>query len=332
MKKILFLLSLCFYLAQTKAQDQLNGIIANNQVWTKAQSPYTINKVLVTEGTTITVEAGAKIIIQDRLVIEGVLLLQGTEKDTTVVEGGVLTYSNRQVGQIIQYCLFNSTQINTSRKGMVQNCLFLPQSTLSICGHFTVKDCAFQGSNLLFGRGKTFVLNSTFDKCRGLMVGNNTEIRHCRFSNTVDWVSVRVAQHLPAIMGNRITVEDNIFENNTKSDKSTVALVIALNAQLPFNLPWFPNNRKIIIQNNTFKNNDVHIQVETSDDLKYAVKNNTFLTANKYTIQTYKSGSGGSLRTYDFTHNTWDKRTKEQIQKSIFDNRIDFEQFGKIEF
>jgi len=115
-----------FYAAQNSSFVNgtfVNGIIASNSTWTKANSPYTLTgPVLVNNGVTLTIEPGVTVNLESYYIeINGNLVAQGSSTDKIHFRGGNITFtmsnssSSEQAvfGSIIENAIFTSTSITS---------------------------------------------------------------------------------------------------------------------------------------------------------------------------------------------------------------------------
>ncbi len=121
MKKIFFiLLSFGFGASFVYADTFVSGYMTESQVWTKANSPYILNHVAFDVDTTLTIEAGTKVLFEseDALNIFGDIVVSGTDAEPVVfslVDGAVSdTQLNifSSLGTNITYSHFFGVRVN----------------------------------------------------------------------------------------------------------------------------------------------------------------------------------------------------------------------------
>ena len=78
-----------------QASTDVSGIIGSDTTWTKANSPYILTgNVLVYNGVTLTIEAGATVNLNDfYIMVNGTLRAQGSGADKIQLNGGEITFA-----------------------------------------------------------------------------------------------------------------------------------------------------------------------------------------------------------------------------------------------
>ena len=81
-------------LVMAQASTDVSGIIGSDTTWTKANSPYILTgNVLVYNGVTLTIEAGATVNLNDfYIMVNGTLRAKGTETERIQFNGGEITF------------------------------------------------------------------------------------------------------------------------------------------------------------------------------------------------------------------------------------------------
>jgi hypothetical protein len=101
------------------AATDVSGIIGSDTTWAKASSPYSLaGNVLVGNGATLTIEAGATVNLNDYyIMVNGTLRAQGTETEHIQFNGGEITFTehssdwNEQTGS---GCIIENTNLDST--------------------------------------------------------------------------------------------------------------------------------------------------------------------------------------------------------------------------
>lgn len=132
------LLSCLVLISNVNASIKVSDVITSDTTWTKAESPYIFNgSVLVNNGVTLTIEAGATVNFNDYMLkVNGILNATGTPDNQININGG----SHAEIwfnanspdwnqetnsGNILQYVTLDSTRIQIyGGSPKINNCLF----------------------------------------------------------------------------------------------------------------------------------------------------------------------------------------------------------------
>ncbi|PVX26949.1 MAG: hypothetical protein CW716_04815 [Candidatus Bathyarchaeum sp.] len=124
---LLFILVNSFLFGVTAVSAEAPGvivIIGSDTTWTKADSPHELTgPILVNQGVTLTVEAGATVNLNGyELRVNGTLRAKGTSTNYIVLDDGTITFTEFSnpwdeqtgTGSIIQFAILNDVQIGNS--------------------------------------------------------------------------------------------------------------------------------------------------------------------------------------------------------------------------
>lgn len=71
---------------ETDEPEYISGELTEDQTWTKAESPYYVDWLYIPAGVTLTIEAGAHILVGDSIVVDGRMVIKGTDSDHVVFD------------------------------------------------------------------------------------------------------------------------------------------------------------------------------------------------------------------------------------------------------
>ena len=192
------------------ASTNVNGIFSSDTTWTKADSPYSLTgNVLVSNGVTLTIEAGAIINLNDfYIMVNGTLRAQGTETDKIVFYGNEITFTdyssnwNEQTdtGSIIENANLRTTNIfivSASPK-IVNNSIL----RLSVKGSALISNNEISDSLSILSDSPTISYNTVFGN-----VGCHSNAA-LSFNNLIGGLTI--SQRSPEISNNTISCGVNI--------------------------------------------------------------------------------------------------------------------------
>ena len=290
----------------------ISGIIGVNTTWTAAKSPYSlIGPVLVSNGVSLTIEAGATVNLNSYYItVNGTLVASGNDANPIYINGGssdgitFLTFSsdwNEQTstGCIIENAVLNSTSVNIYEAS--------PKITSSIFEGIGISiDAPLEGlpiisNNTIRGTGGSGAV--------GIYCSSNATI----LDNTVSGFG----QTGIYLFFGSPTVKGNLIYNNGGEG-------IRVDRRIDYG--GYPNP---IIENNTIFDNSVGIIIYGNPQPKIIynnIENNT-----DYSVYLNAEGvypTGGSINA---TYNWWGTTDTQAINQTIRDKKNDFN-LGEVDF
>lgn len=362
-----------FFINSVEAETNLSGIISSDTTWTKTNSPYSLTgNVLIDNGVKLVIQAGTTVNVNDyyirvngSLIIEpnvivnmgnppnhspsiqvnGLMTVRGTSTDPIHFNGGQITYSSlsvawdeqKKTGDIIEYSIFNSTEILAANNirldhnllntvGVVQGII----TNNNITGTVTVSGSTLVSDNLLTGGS---IYSSWGDLSNGYpTITNNT---------------ITGSQYGISVSGGYALISNNIIFNCQRGI-SAFSVVIFGGQTVPYAL----------IQNNLIVNNDYGIVIDvfsrfdTGNLTALTISNNTISNNTiGFSIRELAFGSGPTIlnnniennsnysmllapdtkNNVDATFNWWGTADQQAINQSIYDFKNDFN-LGKVNF
>ncbi|PVX23225.1 MAG: hypothetical protein CW716_12625, partial [Candidatus Bathyarchaeum sp.] len=175
------------------AATDVSGIISSDTTWTKASSPYSlVGNVLVGNGATLTIEAGATINLNDYyIMVNGTLRAQGSETEQIQFNSGEISFTHHSSDwdeQTGTGCIIENANLDTTFLDIASVSVKVSKSTVNA---------------EIFGLGQSVIVDNTINgKVSGKVVTNNT------ITGDVDGKTV---------VNNRITgtVYGTVISNNT---------------------------------------------------------------------------------------------------------------------
>ena len=108
--KVLFSILLFTFCTLGFAQTNVSGAISSDITWSLADSPFTVTgSILVSNGVTLTIEAGAVINFSDdyKILVKGNIISSGTS-------GSLITFNGHSSEGSNQMIIFKSTNLSNS--------------------------------------------------------------------------------------------------------------------------------------------------------------------------------------------------------------------------
>jgi hypothetical protein len=200
-----------------QASADVSGIIGSDTTWTKANSPYSLTgNILVGNGATLTIEAGATVNLNDYyIMVNGTLRAQGTETEQIQFNGGEIAFTEHSTDwdeQTGSGCIIENAQIYATYVEIGSVSVKISKSTVNAdvsgSGHAIISNNTINGNvsgkvvanNTITGdvNGNTVSNNIITGTVGGNVISNNT-IRHGEVS------AVGITTSGPLISNNIIT-------------------------------------------------------------------------------------------------------------------------------
>jgi hypothetical protein len=305
-----------------QAATEVIGIITSNTTWTETNSPYNLTgPVLVSNGVTLTIEAGTTVNLNSNYVrVNGRLVARGSNSNQIHFNGGEIEFTfvsegwNEQTGSgsIIENGILSSIVIdindtspkinNNSIKGHING----HQGSFIISNNYIVGDGYV--AVIVTGLGSPIISNNTVidnDKQIGIEAGGYSTVIS---NNTIkgsggkygieggNYVSDNVVSgFFVGIYTSIDTVERNLVINNTRG------IEVGMHAST--------------IRKNTIANNTVGI-FSAKGDINF----NNIQDNSEYNVQLDLYATGDVNATY----NWWGTTDTNAISQKIHDNKNDF--------
>jgi hypothetical protein len=271
-----------FGLAQTGTT--VNGLIASNTEWTKANSPYTLTgNILVNNSVTLTIEPGVIVNLGNYYItISGTLTAIGSSNDKIVLNEGTIEFTPKSSGwneQTNSGCVIEKAVLSTG---------------LLINGSPEIHDVTSNLYGITIVGGSPTIQNNTITRGGIIMDPNVGTFGTVTISdNTIS----NISNNMPGISISNGISGTIIIERNLITDSSGG---IGLGS-------------KATIQNNTIANNTIGIGLSSKATIVY----NNILN-NSRNIDLYSSDN------INATYNWWGTTDIVQIGNSIHDSKNDF--------
>ncbi len=309
-----------------EASTSMSGVISQDTVWTKANSPYTLTaKTLVSNGVTLTIEPGVTVEMNGEvyLQIDGTLNARGTSNEKINFNGGQLKFTEKcthwneqtQTGCIIENAVINSpldlgvkiTQTAIKLNADTVNTRIQTAEDSSI-----ISNCSLVGIRIM--GGATTITGNTITK-NGVEFsgyGNgylNTIIRGNTISDCeADGIYIETGNGLGEGNNLSILIEKNQIINNKQQGINVIAMMTPT------------------IRYNTIAHNNVGIALlDYSTEAKVNYNNIYGNTAHNLVLNRWiQSG-------VDATYNWWGTTDEAAINQTIQDFYDDFD-LGKVTY
>ncbi len=349
MKITPFLLPFLFLLGSISLQATVyvSEPIEADTRWTKANSPYILtNSIVVKEGATLTIEAGAKVLFstETQLIVEGNLRAIGTKskkilfagKDEYTAWNGFLferTCSpydeENNTGSCFDFCSFKGTGEAPAQLIRSRGCyLRVSNSNIEAChtalqserqAKVWVEGNAFKNCNRPINVRNTSIAeirNNSFDICNSIMIGGSTQFignvlknfsSKGRHSGLIVWM---LGGGVVELSKNQFSkFEDCAIKVQKMSRRTTLTLI-----------------------NNTFKDNGTHLKLSCKylNKGKTLIENNSFLTYLDYLIRLFSPCDEEGEVSLQLGPNYWGKLNEESLKAAILDQNNDQKINGKI--
>ena len=286
--------------AQTSGTNVI-GIIANDTIWTQANSPYTFTgNVLVSNGATLTIQAGTIVNIGIYvLTINGTLQAIGSIQSPIELISGQIDFTQYSTNWT------ESTGTGcTIQNSVISAALSLEGSTLiannSITGGISI------GNQLEVAIGEPTIFNNAISG-QGITLNWEAQANAYILNNAISGCSAGIKASVP-VMNSRANnlIEGNLLVNNTNG------IEIWVNGPNP--------NYKDIIRNNTLTNNSVGISLNENvypNPLLATIEFNNIYGNTVYNIN--MAGSLGIPENVNATYNWWGTTDLQTISQTIYD-------------
>lgn len=332
------------------AQTNISGQIRSNTTWTKAGSPYILQRdIEIAPDVTLSIEPGVIVKNVDKIKVYGTVKAIGTANDPIEIIPAIKSTSpyvfwlenwKTSDTMVFDYCSFHmATQSLYSTTA-----LYCYESV-----NMVITNSSFQKANVKLGNKYTNasvkVSNCTFEDCAleieryaiATVENNTITTGHSKFSGAKQ-VYIR-NNVFNGGKGVSCTSEMLVFENNTvvnmTSEKALDLNWSEMDLDLPFTGNVIAHNSGIGLNNNstggTFTGNSIY-------DNKIGIKHSFYPTHQQ---ATYKNNCVYNNKDYNFynisgaayhiAENWWGTTDSAKIERMIYDNVDDFKS-GRVSF
>jgi hypothetical protein len=221
-----FALAGVVHFGTVQASTDVTGIIYSDTTWTKANSPYSLTgNVLVNNGVTLTIEAGATVNLNDfYIMVNGTLRAQGSGTDKIQFNGGEITFTqygsdwNEQTGSgcIIENANLDSTYVDigsVSTKITNNSILRISAAYRTIISHNTIHNgITYSGAS---GTLSYNIISGGLElAASGPVVSNNTISGGVDVSGGSPIISYNIISGGVDVSGGRISSDFSVISNN----------------------------------------------------------------------------------------------------------------------
>jgi hypothetical protein len=282
------------HLDTVRAATNVSGIISSNATWTKANSPYSLTgNVLVSNGVTLTIEAGATVNLNSYFImVNGTLRARGSNAEPIGFNVGSISVTEFSSECVIDNTDFESTSISSGVSLKITNSII--DGSLSAAGSSEVTNN--QINNQLNVGGSSIVTNnnvknglSASGSCRvqnNVVVGAVSVSDNCTFSGNTVTGSV-ASRGSSSVTSNTISGDVSVSDSPEISH-NTIAGSVTVDGQSPIISFNSIGNGVIVsdgsprILNNTIKSNDIGVDLSPNGyaTLKVTVLNNVINARN----------------------------------------------------
>jgi hypothetical protein len=331
----------CAGIATLQAQTAIPSIIATDQVWTAANSPYVLTaNAVINQGVTVRVKPGVHIRTTGKfkIVVEGAFEASGTKDSAIRIDTATFEFTNKakgydfntRSGSHFSYCHYTGSGINT-----IYTITLSPISML-------ISNCRFE--NVYY---TIYGMNANTDTCllrmeKSVFLGGNSLGYAAYIFGSYAFLEMDeclVSGMYGFYFGNYATLTRNRFEYwmsnsglriNTGSHNRG-RIIISCNEFYSFKshiieITGTPNTFPIIINHNTFDSTwgisgSAHIRISLFNRLnnsKLKIYNNNFLRGERTLLFT-GGNTPGRTDSFDLRYNYFGGRTQGQIASSITD-------------
>lgn len=337
----------------------VGGILWENTTWTKANSPYNLTgPMLVSNGVTLTIEAGATVNLKDYYIrVNGTLVARGNNANQIHFNGGQISFTSVSMnwseqtatGCIIEKAVLSSATIGvqgTSPK--INNNIFsnggISSGGSAVISNNIFTDCGISiwGVGIYSGSdsGTAVVSNNTLTNGGIAVAGGTISGYPVVFNNTITNLGVSgiVSNGYAYISNNRIygcqqgisLISFRVFGGGIPSYQIVEKNLIIDNTQgisISLSSPFDPGTLCPTIMNNTISKNSVGIYLSQSNyESSPTVLNNNIQDNSNYNI--YLDGTPNNINA---TYNWWGTTDISSINQTIFDFKNDFN-LGTVSF
>ncbi len=334
----------CAGIATLQAQTSIPSIIASDQVWTAANSPYVLTaNAVINQGVTVRVKPGVHIRTTGKfkIVVEGAFEASGTKDSAIRIDTATFEFTNKakgydfntRSGSHFSYCHYTGSGINT-----IYTITLSPISML-------ISNCRFE--NVYY---TIYGMNANTDTCllrleKSVFLGGNQGYAAYIFGSLafLEMDECLVSRMYGFYFGKYATLTRNRFEHwmsnsglrINNGSHSGGCIIISCNEFYNFRshmieITGTPNTFPIIINHNTFDItgtilNAAHIHLALFSRLKNSklkIYGNNFLRGSQ-TIAFSGGNAPGMSDTIDLRDNYFGGRTHTQIAASITDYNDD---------
>jgi len=274
------------HLGTVSAATNVSGIISSDATWTKSNSPYSLTgNVLVSNGVTLTIEAGATVNLNSYFImVNGTLHARGSSAEPIRFNDGSISVTEFSSECVIDNSDFESTSISSGISLKITKSII--DGSLSAAGSSEVT--SNQINNQLSVGGSSIVTNnnvknglSASGSCRvqnNVIAGSVAVSNNCTFSGNTITGSV-ASQGSSTVTSNTISGDVSVSDSPEISH-NTIAGSITIHGQSPLIAYNNIGNGVTVsdgsprILNNTIKANDIGVNLSPSG---YAVLSVTVL-------------------------------------------------------
>jgi parallel beta-helix repeat protein len=320
---LLALLSVaCFTLISTSiAQSTIEkGVISSDTTWTKATSPHNLaGNVLVKEGVTLTIEAGATVNLKTYyILVNGTLQARGTSSDRIVINGIDGSPPQTPLGSSLALPFTYGIAINGN--GAIENAL-INKVRLALGNSNRISNSTISGF-ISVGPSSYFTNNSV----NGIInAGQDSKILNNRIGGGIQTlVSPTISNNIISggtgiwcYLSFNIVISDNIITNCDQGIFAQGGNGVISKNFIADNTNGITVNygSTVAIKDNSIEENHIGIKVPSS--ASPIITNNNF-QHNSYNIYLEASGN------IDATNNWWGTTDTNAINQTIYDSKDDF--------
>jgi hypothetical protein len=329
-----------------------NGVINTDTTWAKASSPYNlIGNVTVTQGITLTLEAGATVDLNNYCItVNGALVAKGTSTDKIQINGvsGTgpfiplpapnpypFTYGinftklsvgydpKTSSGSIIENALINSTTLALESSPKLDNNV--------ITGYITSNGTSIISNNVVAGEidltGPSTVLNNQINgsvQVQTNVIGGNIEDSSNPQGTPVISNNIITGSDINGVgisfltlSANNITISGNTISGCSAQGIAAEGFGVIENNLITNNHDGIDIEGPNTVINNTIENNYIGIQQVNNFDFPTVIYNN--LQNNSYNLFLSHLVTSNVNATYNY----WGTTNQTAISNTIYDNKDD---------
>jgi parallel beta-helix repeat protein len=305
------------------------GIISSDATWTRANSPHNlVGNVLVKEGVTLTIEAGATVNLNTYyILVNGTLQVKGTSIDKIVING---IDGSPPLGPLGSSLAMPYTYGITINGGCTIENAIINQVRLALGSSNKFNNSTVSGF-VTIGQASTFANNIA----TGLVfAGGNSEVLNNIVNGGIEteYGSPTISNNIISGGGNGIWCylsENAVITDNTITKCGSGIFAQGSNGLISGN--FIANNTngiavnygaKVTIKENTIKENQVGIQLSSPAS---PIINYNNIQNNSYSVYL------GASVNLDATNNWWGTTDTQAINQTIYDFKNDFN-LGSVTF
>jgi hypothetical protein len=344
-------------LGMAQTSQTVNGIITQNITWTKTNSPYNLTgNVLIHNGTTVTVEAGAvvnlngyyimvngSLIVQQGVTINmqnaahiqvnGLLSAIGTNKNPIQINGDMEYF---HIAVYYSTLIFSQNSLGWNQQAasgsIIENAI-LNMTSVQVSNSVKLTNNTFAGVGFSVSAGSPLISNNMVSAGVGIsggspIISNNTILAITCMSS---------GDSFGFVNGQEAVIVDNVFLGSAFSGTGIALAGNSLGTNLRIERNLISNYRDAGIEismysdvncaasivNNTITNNGVGINI--INGYPQPINNNNIYNNKELNVKLWDADS------VDCTNNWWGSTDQQAITQSIYDFKNDFN-LGTVNF